>query len=192
MLRWSSYALVLANVLIGWRLAQRYPRYAPIPLVLFAALALNLVRELPLSPVLDATVFLLFPTLSTWLALCVLAPRRLALALLPLALGITGAPWELVEACAVILQSGAVAIAALGERPLWLPERAVLLLVVGDAAALLGPWRGDPGRYWPAGIAQTIVIQLILCYFQGRWLLFPKLGGGGSRSAPSSSAPLLH
>lgn len=191
MLIWASRALVLLNVALGWRLARSCPRYAPLPLALAAALLLNLLREFPLAPVLDATAFLLFPTLSAGLALYVLAPRRLALALLPLALGLTGAPWAAVELIATLLQIGAVATAVLEGQPLWLPERAVLLLVAGDEAALLGPWLGEHVKYWPAGVLQSIVIQALLCYFQVRWLSSSRLGGTGSRSAPPSSAPQL-
>lgn len=187
---WGFRALLLANVVLGRRLARHCPRYAAVPAVLAAALVLEALRELPLIPLLDTAAFLLFPTLSTGLSLYVLAPRRLPLALLPLALGVAGAPWGMVELAAVLVQLGAVAAALLDDRALWIPERAVLLLVAGDAAALLGPWLGEPVTYWPAGVLQGIVIQLALCYFQVLWLS-SSTGGSAWRSPRPSSAPQL-
>lgn len=191
MLAWGFRGLLLLNAILGARLERRCPRYAPIPLVLAAVLALDLARELPLPPHLDPVAYLLFPVLSTALAFAVLDRRRLALCILPAALGVTGAPWAMIAIVAAVLQTGAVLLAIASERALWLPERAVLLLVAGDIAALLGAWYSDPAAHWELTVLQSIVIHGVLCYFQASWLLSSRLGAGGSRSAPSSSASLL-
>lgn len=51
-----------------------------------------------------------------------------------------------------------------------LPDRAVLVLLVGDGAALLGPWLGAPVAHWPIWQVQSAVTLATLALLEERWI----------------------
>lgn len=51
-----------------------------------------------------------------------------------------------------------------------LPDRAVLVLLAGDAAALLGPWLGAPVAHWPIWQVQSALTLATLALLEERWI----------------------
>lgn len=185
--------VLLITGCLGLVVARRFARYRPIPVVLLALFAVDLARELTprmdlvaprLGLHLEQALALAFPVTSAWLALRILAGHGTAV---PLVIGATalaalvlGYP-EMRGGAALMIfggvhflaagaEVGAAGVAWFGHRTHYLPERAALLLVAGDAAGLVGPWIGSPERFWDLGVLQGIAALLVLCYVQIRWI----------------------
>lgn len=194
-------ALLLAGCL-GLLLARRLSRYRPIPLVLLGLFLADLARELPplvaawsprAAQHLDQALALTFPVASAALALRILAGRG---AVAPIVLGgvvlvalVAAHPlsadasllaFGLVHVAAAGAEVGAAVVAWSRGRTAYLPERAAIILVAGDAAGLLGPWLGRVVALWLLGVLQGLSALLVLCYFQIRWIRALRAPAGAS------------
>ena len=191
----GSFAAVTAALL-----TRLFPRYRPIAIALVVVLSADVVRELLAMSdsvgalLADRVLVLAHPAGTAWLALRLLAGvRRPALVALgsPLAASILvtaeGFPpllaFGLFHAVCVLIQLWSVGLLWVTGRPLWRPERAALLLCAGEAAARLGPWLGEPERFWDIGLAQGVLVALVLCYHQVRWIASLTSSAGSSASA---------
>ncbi len=119
---------------------------------------------------------LALPALSTWLAVRVLARARLLAACAAALVFSVGAwrwsvDWDTAHAWASAASVGVQAVALFAVAPrrrLWLPDRCVLALFAGDAAALLGPLgeRAAPPvqqATWWIVQWQAAAVALVLC-----------------------------
>lgn len=145
----ANAALLLA-ALLSWRVGARPVAWALAVVVVAAALS-----TLPIPSRVAYAIYLIAPAASAWLALRVATGREWPAVVAWLALAAwtwrapPGAPWDAVRTGAGYLgasvQLGAVALLP---RPLSSAARAVVVLLVGDIAAML-----TPGS-WPWWVTQ--------------------------------------
>lgn len=172
-----SWGAELARMLLRILLAQR-----PRP---FTGLARFLFH-------MDQGLVLLFPALSVALALMVLGWVR-ALRALPVVAfawgsmlgacalaypGLRGPGWMqvviLAQWASVTTQLLCAAISVRRALDHWmvpsLAERAVLVLVAGDVAQMLGPWLGEPIENWGIWRLQSLIVLGTLTLLEAKWI----------------------